>query len=80
MENKKKPPQRNATPRKGDKVSGRKGIGNPNNKIDPDLMDKYVTERMMADLKRRGIVLYEDGSFDRGSNMPDEYIDWRKYL
>jgi hypothetical protein len=43
-------------------------------------MDKYVTERMMADLKRRGIVLYEDGSFDRGSNMPDEYIDWRKYL
>ena len=77
---KKKPRQRNTTPRKGNKVSGRKGIGNPNNKIDMDLMDKYVTERMRADLKKRGLVLYEDGSVGRGPNMPDEYIDWRQTL
>jgi len=77
---KKKPTRRNTSPRKGNKVSARKGIGNPDNKIDADLMDKYVTERMRAELKKRGLVLYEDGSVGRGPNTPDEYIDWRQTL
>ena len=77
---KKKSPRRNTSPRKGGKVSARKGVGNPNNKIDMEIMDAYVVDRMRRDLKRRGLVLYEDGSVGPDPNISDEYIDWRKTL
>jgi len=77
---KKNPLPRNTSPRKGSNVSARKGIGNPNNKIDPEIMDAYVMERMRQNLKRRGLVLYEDGSVGPDPNISDEYIDWRKTI
>jgi len=77
---KKNPQPRNTSPRKGNNVSARKGIGNPDNQINMELMDAYVIERIRSELKRRGLALYEDGSVGPDSNISDEYIDWRKTL
>ena len=77
---KKKQPRRNTTPRKGGRVQGRKGIGSSSAKVDPEIMDAYVMERMRANLKRRGLVLYEDGSVGPDPNISDEYIEWRKTI